>query len=73
MYTWVFKIFEHVSFGSLKVTYVLKIFGYKIKSSSTKLQTTARERHIVSERGVHASRVSVGYYNIPRWICRGIL
>ena len=23
----VFKIFEHVSFGSLKVTYVLKIFG----------------------------------------------
>jgi hypothetical protein len=36
-------------------------------SKITKLQTTARERHIVSERGVHASRVSVGYYNIPRW------
>ena len=33
-----------------------------------KLQTTARERHIVSERGVHATRVSVRYYNIPRWI-----
>jgi hypothetical protein len=37
----------------------------------TKLQTTARERHIISERGVHASRVR--YYNIPRWICRGML
>ena len=36
-----------------------------------KLQTTARERHIVSERGVHASRVR--YYNIPGWIYRGIL
>ena len=36
-----------------------------------KLETTARERHIVSERGVHASRVSVRYYNIPRWIYHG--
>ena len=39
----------------------------------TKLQTTARERHVVSEeseRGVHASRVSVRYYNISR-VTRG--
>jgi predicted acetyltransferase len=69
-----FKMFEYVST-------ILWIIKGNIRLENlclnqifwTKLQTTARERHIVSEHGVHTSCVSVGYYNIPRWICRGIL
>ena len=62
-----------------KVLVPIKIFQFQdMLNESERYQDaasglTARESHIVSERGVHASRVSVGYYNIPRWICCGIL
>jgi hypothetical protein len=68
MYLWVFdvfsvKIFEHVSFGSLKATYIINkssVRNYK--------QQLANAIIIVSERGVHASRASVEYYNrISEW------
>jgi hypothetical protein len=72
------KIFEHVLFGSLKVTYSTSWNLWLNQSIfCTKLQTTARERHIVSKRGVHARAwdtiishcgSTFGYYSISRCI-----
>jgi hypothetical protein len=75
-----FKIFEHVSFGSLKVTYVLKIFG-KIKSSvrnyKQQLANAILFQSVVSTRHTWAwdttishGGSAVGYYSIPRCIAK---
>jgi hypothetical protein len=69
-----FKIFEHVFFGSLKVTYVLKIFGY---SKSINLlyeiytNNSSRTPYCFKTWPV-SSRHAWGTVIIPRWIYRGI-
>jgi hypothetical protein len=70
-----FKIFEHVSFGSLKVTYVLKINKSSVRNYKQQLANTILFQSVVSTRHAWDTIIShggstMGYYSISRCIAK---